>query len=430
MLDIHLIRTQPEQVREGLSRRGYAVDLDAFLEQDRLRRELIQTSESLKAERNRASAQIPAIRRSGGDPTELMAAMKEISERIKQIDQELAQVAQEQQIFLDGLPNLPADGVPAGGKENNQVVETFGAPPSFAFTPLHHVEIVERLGIIDYVRGAKLGGSGHWLYRGDGARLEWALLSYFMNEHQKDGYEMILPPHILNWACGYTAGQFPKFADDVFQIRDEEAERGFSHFLLPTSETALVNLYRDEVIDVESLPLKMFAYSPCYRREAGSYRAEERGMIRGHQFNKVEMFQYTRPDDSPRALRELIEKAAALMKGLGLHHRVSRLAAGDCSASMRETYDIEVWIPSMNGYKEVSSASNAGDYQARRGNIKYRDPGSGKLMFVHTLNASGLATSRILPALVEQFQQADGSVVIPAVLRPYLGGQEKLIPPR
>jgi len=428
MLDINLIRNHPDKVREGLARKGCDADLGAFLSEDRRRRELIQSGESLKAERNRASSRIPALRREGVDTSALLAEMKQISDRIKAIDEELASVKKSQQAFLEGLPNLPADGVPAGGKENNQVVSTFGDRPSFSFEPKHHVELVERLGIIDYARGAKLGGNGYWLYRGDGARLEWALLSYFMAEHHKDGYEMILPPHILTWESGYTAGQFPKFEEDVFQIRDEEAERGFSRFLLPTSETALVNLYRDEVIDVALLPLKLYAYSPCYRREAGSYRAEERGMIRGHQFNKIEMFQYTLPQDSDRALQELIGKAAALMEGLGLHFRISRLAAEDCSASMRETYDIEVWIPSMNGYKEVSSASNAGDYQARRGNIKYRDPQTGKLDFVHTLNASGLATSRILPAMVEQFQLADGSVVIPEVLRPYLGGQELLKP--
>lgn len=428
MLDINLIRNHPDKVREGLARKGCDVDLEAFLQEDRRRRELIQSGETLKAERNRASGQIPALRREGVDTSALLTEMKQISDRIKAIDEELTAVEKSQQAFLEGLPNLPADGVPAGGKENNQVVSTFGDRPSFSFEPKHHVEIVERLGIIDYARGAKLGGNGYWLYRGDGARLEWALLSYFMAEHHKDGYEMILPPHILTWESGYTAGQFPKFAEDVFQIRDEESERGFTRFLLPTSETALVNLYRDEVIDVTLLPVKLYAYSPCYRREAGSYRAEERGMIRGHQFNKIEMFQYTLPQDSDRALQELIGKASSLMEGLGLHHRISRLAAEDCSASMRETYDIEVWIPSMNGYKEVSSASNAGDYQARRGNMKYRDPQTGKLEFVHTLNASGLATSRILPAIVEQFQLADGSVVIPKVLRPYLGGQERLVP--
>ena len=245
MLDINLIRKDPEGVKEALSRKGFQVDFSAFLEEDRRRREMIQATETLKAERNRASSQIPQIRKAGGDVAAIMSSMKEVADRIKGIDEELALLEQSQKAFLDSLPNLPADGVPAGGKESNQVVDTFGEKPVFAFAPRHHVDIVETLGIIDYARGVKLGGNGYWLYRGDGARLEWALLSYFMDEHMKDGYEMILPPHILTYACGYTAGQFPKFSDDVFQIRDEDTERGFTHFLLPTSETALVNLYRE-----------------------------------------------------------------------------------------------------------------------------------------------------------------------------------------
>lgn len=254
---------------------------------------------------------------------------------------------------------------------------------------------------------------------------------------------MILPPHLLNYECGYTAGQFPKFQEDVFTLQERAgmgtsaeiakekadteksiAEHGFRQFLLPTAETALVNLHRDEILREDQLPLKYFAYTPCYRSEAGSYRAEERGMVRGHQFNKIEMFQYTKPEESDQALEELVHKAETLVQKLGLHHRVSKLAAEDCSASMTKTYDIEVWIPSMNDYKEVSSASSAGDYQARRGNMRYRRQADNKTDFVHTLNASGLATSRIFPAIIEQNQQADGSVIIPEVLRPFMGGQE------
>jgi seryl-tRNA synthetase len=246
-----------------------------------------------------------------------------------------------------------------------------------------------------------------------------------MEEHLADGYEMILPPHILNWQCGYTAGQFPKFKDDVFQLCRDDGDQ-FTHFILPTAETALVNLHRDEILDDTALPFKYFAYTPCYRKEAGSYRAEERGMIRGHQFNKIEMFQYALPGQAEAALQELVDKAARLVHKLGLHYRVSKLAAGDCGAAMRKTFDIEVWIPSMDDYKEVSSASDAGDYQARRGNIRYRDPAGGKLAFVHTLNASGLATSRIFPAIIEQYQQADGSVVIPEVLQKWMGSMKSI----
>jgi seryl-tRNA synthetase len=351
--------------------------------------------------------------------------MKQVSEQSKQIDEELSALNRQQQEFLDSLPNLPADDVVGGGKENNQVVSVFGQKPEFDFATRHHVDLVEQLGMIDYTRGAKLGGSGFWIYRKEGALLEWALLNYFMQEHLKDGYEMMLPPHILTYQCGYTAGQFPKFKDDVFQLRRDDGE-DFSHFILPTAETALVNLHRDEILDESTLPLKYFAYTPCYRKEAGSYRAEERGMIRGHQFNKIEMFQYALPEQSDAALEELVGKAARLVEGLGLHHRISKLAAGDCSASMIKTYDIEVWIPSMNDYKEVSSASNAGDYQARRGNIRFRRQATGKLEFAHTLNASGLATSRIMPALVEHYQQKDGSVIIPEVLRPWMAGRDRI----
>lgn len=255
--------------------------------------------------------------------------------------------------------------------------------------------------------------------------MEWALLNFFINEHLNDGYELILPPHMLNYECGYVAGQFPKFSDEVYWIQNPTSSD--RKFLLPTAETALVNLHRDEILSADELPKKYIAYTPCYRREAGSYRSEERGMIRGHQFNKVEMVQYTKPEDSDRAFQELVGKAERLVQELGLHYRLSRLAAGDCSASMARTYDIEVWIPSMGIYKEVSSASNARAYQARRGNIKYRDENR-KLQFVHTLNASGLATSRVMPAIVEQYQNADGSVTVPEVLRPYMGGVDVIRP--
>ena len=233
------------------------------------------------------------------------------------------------------------------------------------------MDLVTSLGLIDYERGAKIGGNGFWVYTGDGALLEWALLNYFIEEHLKDGYQFMLPPHILTYQCGYTAGQFPKFADDVFKIETGEVNDRMQ-FILPTAETVLINYHRDEILNEEDLPKKYFAYTPCYRKEAGSYRAEERGMIRGHQFNKVEMFQYTLPEDSEAALDELVNKAERLVQGLGLHHRVSKLAAQDCSDSMGKTYDIEIWIPSMNDYKEVSSCSNASDYQARRGNIRFR----------------------------------------------------------
>lgn len=428
MLDINLIRANPDAVAEKLAKKGVQIDFTEFLDLDRERRRLIQATEQLKAEKNKTSGLIPRMKKDGQDVQPVLARMKAINEEIRAGDEALSDLDRKQSEFLNSLPNLPADDVVAGDKENNQVIRVVGKKPEFSVPPRHHVDLVESLGLIDYTRGAKLGGSGFWVYTGDGARLEWALLNFFISEHLKDGYEMILPPHILNYQCGYTAGQFPKFKDDVFQLRKDDSDE-FSHFILPTAETALVNLHRDEVLDAASLPRRYFAYTPCYRKEAGSYRAEERGMIRGHQFNKIEMFQYTLPDQSDAALDELVGKAASLVEKLGLHFQVSKLAAGDCSASMMKTYDIEVWIPSMNDYKEVSSASNAGDYQARRGQIKYRSPETGKLEFVHTLNASGLATSRIFPAMLEQLQQPDGSILIPEVLRPWMDGRERLGPP-
>lgn len=435
MLDINLLRHDPEYVVNALAKRGKSIDLSAFLELDQERRHLIHEVETLKAEKNQQSKQIPLLKKKGEDTAGIMEEMKRLSEQIKSSEARLAALDDEQYHFMIGLPNLPADSVVAGGKDNNQCMKVFGEKPSFSFSPRHHVDLAESLGLIDYQRGAKLSGSGFWIYRGWGAILERALLNYFIDEHLKDGYEMLLPPHILLYECGLTAGQFPKFEDDVFQLRDrpgdeasDRKDAAFTRFILPTAETAIVNLYRDEILDEKELPKKFFALTPCYRREAGSYRAEERGMIRGHQFNKVEMFQFTTPEDSEAALSELIEKACRLLQGLGLHFRLSKLAAGDVSASMRETWDIEVYIPSMGGYKEVSSVSQAGDYQARRGNLRYRNEKTQKAEFMHTLNGSGLATSRVFPAILEQFQNEDGSVTIPEVLRPYMQGKEKLFP--
>lgn len=430
MLDIQLIRTEPEKVQAALAKRGYEVDFDEFLAKDKERRQIISSGEQLKARRNRVSGQIPVLKKKGEDVSEILKEMKEVSDAIKESDTRLDELQKEQKDFLESLPNLPADDVVAGGKENNEVIKVYGEKPAFDFEPQHHVDLAESLHMIDYVRGAKMAGSGNWIYSGWGARMEWALLNYFISDHLKDNYEMLLVPHMLNYDSGFTAGQFPKFEEDVFWMEaDEGAAKKNRHFLLPTAETALVNYYRDEIVDPEELPRKLFAYSPCYRKEAGSYRAEERGMIRGHQFNKVEIFQYATAETSEEAFEELCDKACQLMEGLGLHYRLSKLAAGDCSASMARTNDIEVWIPSMNDYKEVSSASNAYDYQARRGNMRYRQE-DGKLAFMHTLNASGLATSRVFPAILEQYQQADGSVIIPEVLRPWMGGAERIEAPK
>ena len=423
MLDIKLIRTNPDLVKANIKKREMDLDhvVDEILKLDGERRELTGKVEAMKAERNADTKKIPQMKKAGEDTTELMARMKALADQIKEADAELGKLEEAQQNLMLSLPNMPDENVVAGGKEQNEPIRYFKEQPKFDFEPKNHVELCEGLGMIDYQRGAKIAGNGGWIYRGAGARMEWALLNFFINEHLKDGYELILPPHMLNYECGYVAGQFPKFTDEVYWIQNPTSAD--KKFLLPTAETALVNLHRDEILTNEELPRKYIAYTPCYRREAGSYRSEERGMIRGHQFNKVEMVQYTRPDQSDAAFEELVMKAERLVQELGLHYRLSKLAAGDCSFSMARTYDIEVWIPSMGIYKEVSSASNARAYQARRGNIKYRGADK-KLHFAHTLNASGLATSRVLPAIVEQYQSAHGSVTVPEVLRPFMGGQE------
>lgn len=420
MIDIRLIRDNPDEVKAKIKKREMDLDgiVDEIREIDSKKREQLGKVEAMKAEQNAASKQIPQIKKAGGDASEIMAKMKELVAEIKEGDKVVAELEEKQKTLLLSLPNLPDDDVAAGGKEQNEPLHYFGEKPKFDFEMKNHVELCENLGLIDYERGAKIAGAGSWLYRGWGSRLEWALLNFFISEHIKDGYEFILPPHMLGYQCGYVAGQFPKFEDEVYWIANSTSND--KKFMLPTAETALVNIHRDEVLSKDELPRKYIAYTPCYRREAGSYRSEERGMIRGHQFNKVEMVQYTEDDKSDIAFEELVGKAESLVRKLGLHYRLSKLAAGDCSFSMARTYDIEVWIPSMEIYKEVSSASNARSYQARRGNIRYRGDDK-KMHFAHTLNASGLATSRVIPAIVEQYQNADGSVTVPEVLRPYMG---------
>ncbi|MBE6957571.1 MAG: serine--tRNA ligase [Ruminococcaceae bacterium] len=438
MLDIKKIKENPEAVKAGL--RAKEVDCDAvvdrILELDVQVRALKTSTETKTAEKNKLAkengklfGQKKGAEKKGEDTSAIdaqiaanMAASVAIDEAIAGDKVKLKELDEQFYTAMLSLPNLPDSDLLPGGKENNEPLRYIGEKHSFDFEPKHHVDLCTDLGLIDYERGVKLAGAGNWMYTGMGARLEWALLNYFIDTHTADGYDFILPPHMLEYQCGLTAGQFPKFADEVFKISNHPTEGGV-FYMLPTAEAALASVYRDEILTEADLPKKFFAYTPCFRREAGSHRADERGMVRGHQFNKVEMFQFTTAEGSDEAFEELVTKAEKLVAGLGLHFRTVKLAAGDCSASMARTYDIEILIPSMNGYKEVSSVSNARDYQARRGNIRYRRA-DGKIDFVHTLNGSGLATSRIFPAIVEQNQRADGSVVVPEVLRKYLGGLE------
>ena len=438
MLDIRKIKENPDAVKAGLKAKEVDCDaiIDRILELDVDIRALKTTSEGRTAQKNKLAKENgklygmkKGLEKKGQDTAEVDAKIAaNTCESIKLDEENAAELVKlnelnaEYRTAMLSLPNLPDADLLPGGKENNEPLRYIGEKHSFDFEPKHHVDICTNLGLIDYERGVKLAGSGNWMYTGMGARLEWALLNYFIDTHIADGYDFILPPHMLEYKCGETAGQFPKFADEVFKIANHPTENTV-FYMLPTAEAALASVYRDEILTEADLPKKFFAYTPCFRREAGSARADERGMVRGHQFNKVEMFQFTTAEGSDEAFEELVKKAENLVAGLGLHFRTVKLAAGDCSASMARTYDIEILIPSMNGYKEVSSVSNARDFQARRGNIRYRRA-DGKIDFVHTLNGSGLATSRIFPAIVEQNQRADGSIVIPEVLRKYLGGIE------
>ncbi len=406
MLDINKIRENKEEIKKSLLKKinEKDFDLDKIISLDNKRKSILTQAEALKAERNKHSKTKPS--------PEVIAKMKELGDKIKEFDNEFREVEKLLKEKLSELPNIVANDVVEGGKENNKVLRQFGKQPNFKFKAKDHVQLATDLDIIDYERAAKMSGAGFWVYKNQGAILEWALLNYFIDFHRKNKYTFLLPPFLLTEESAYTSGHLPKFRDDLFWTQDKLC-------LNATSEMMLGNYHRDEVISAEKLPLKYFAYSACFRREAGSYRKEERGMIRGHQFNKIEMFQFTLPEKSWEAFDELVKNAEKLTNGLGLHFQSVQLAARDMTSAMAKTIDIEVWIPSMGIYKEVSSASNALDYQARRGNVKFRR--DNKNEFLHTLNASGLATSRLIPAILEQNQQKDGSVKVPKVIQKYCG---------
>ncbi|MDX1503191.1 MAG: serine--tRNA ligase [Thermoanaerobaculia bacterium] len=421
MLSIESIRTQREAVAEALRKRMEEAEvtrqLDEIAELDVRRRSLIQEVEEARAERKRRSREYGEAIRAGRaverptdlpDPAEAEGRLREVEERLNDL--------------LRELPNLPAEDVVAGGKEANRVLRSWGEPPELA-EPIPHWEVAERLGLVDFERGVELGGSGFWIYTGAGAQLEWALLNFFIAENLRAGYTMLLPPHLVLPAAGVAAGQFPKFTEDVYHTTEP---RGL--FLIPTSETAIAGAYADEIFEADDLPAKLFAFTPCYRREKAGPHSDERGTVRGHQFNKVEIFQFVEAGDAAAALEEMVTHVEAMVAKLELHHRTSLLAAGDASAAMRKTLDVEVWLPSVGGYKEVSSVSWAGDYQARRAAIRYR-PREGKgTRFVHTLNGSALATSRVFPAVLEQHQRPDGSVRVPEALWPYSFGLREIGP--
>jgi len=417
MLDPKFLRENLEIVEQRLATRGGSVTLDRFRELDTRRRELLRETEALKAVRNAASEEISRIRdKSQAQPR--IAEMREVSAKIKTLDEELRRVDDELQGVLLTVPNIPHESVPIGTSEaDNLEVRKWGEPPRFGFTPKPHWEIGEGLGILDFERGAKLTGARFTLYRGAGARLERALINFMLDLHtERHGYEETLPPFMVNRESMTGTGQLPKFEEDLFRME------GTDYYLIPTAEVPVTNIHRGEILKGSDLPLSYTAYTPCFRKEAGSYGKDVRGLIRQHQFNKVELVKFAHPSTSYAELERLLADAEEVLRQLNLHYRVVELCTGDMGFSAAKTYDIEVWLPAQNTYREISSCSNFEEFQARRASIRFREDDRAKPEFVHTLNGSGLAVGRTLVAILENCQQEDGTVVVPEVLRPYMGG--------
>jgi seryl-tRNA synthetase len=422
MLDLRLIRKDPAGVQAKLRTKVAEIDLSNILELDEMIRAKKTEVETLKAKRNEASEVIGKKKRAGEDATALMEEIGRFAERIHALDHEVVALEEKINDALARLPNIPMDDVPVSpDPKDNVVVRSFGEKPTFSFPIKNHVELNDTLQCFDFQRGAKLTGSGWPIYKGDGARLEWALLNYMINYHVQNGYIQWMPPLAVKKEVLYAAGQLPKFANQQYSVMDGEQE----YFLIPTAEVPLNGLYMEEILPEEVLPLKYIAYTPCFRREAGAAGSTERGLIRVHQFNKVEMFAYTLPEKSSEMFEELVHNAEKIVEGLGLHCRSMLLTTGDMSFGSAKTIDVEVWLPGQNRYYEVSSISNCTDFQSRRSNARFRR-GKEKPQLVHTLNGSGLATSRLMVAIIENNQEADGSVRIPEALRPFMGGQQKL----
>lgn len=423
MLDIKFIRDHIELVQGKLAGRGGTAALDDLLRIDARRREVLHGLETLRAERNRASDEIALLKQRKQDvPPERFQTLKQVSQKIKNLEEDIKTIERETSDMLLTLPNLPHDSVPVGaGAEDNPVVRTWGEKPAFAFTPREHWDIGERLGILDFERAAKIAGARFSLYRGAGALLERALINFMLDLHTREhGYCEVLPPLMVNRQTMTGTGQLPKFEEDLFKLQ------GFDYFLIPTAEVPVTNIHQQEILDESALPLKYAAYTPCFRSEAGSYGKDTRGLIRQHQFNKVELVKFTRPDTSYDELELLLADAEEVLRRLNIHYRVTCLCTGDLGFSAAKTYDIEVWLPGQGVYREISSCSNFEDFQARRAGIRYRSAESKKTAFVHTLNGSGLAVGRTFVAVLENYQQEDGSVLIPEALRPYMHGMERI----
>lgn len=421
MLDIKMIRQNTDEIKERLATRGVKAEkIDALLEKDKRRRELLVETEGLKQKRNEVSAEIANAKRNKQDATDAIKEMREVGAKIKSLDEELEEVEATVKDMASRLPNLPNPTIPVGPDESANVeLRKVGTPREFDFEPKAHWDIGEDLGILDFDRGAKVSGARFVYYKGLGARLERAVYNFMLDEHAKEGYTEMLPPYIVNAQTMYGTGQFPKFKEDVYQVNEEDMT------LIPTAEVPLTNYYRDEVIPTEKLPVYFTALTPCFRSEAGSAGRDTRGLIRMHQFNKVEMVKFSKPENSYDELEKMTQNAGNIMEKLGLPYHVITLSTGDMGFSAAMTHDLEVWMPAQNKYREISSCSNCEDFQARRAHIQYRDE-NGKLNFVHTLNGSGLAVGRTVAAILENYQNEDGSVTVPEALRPYLGGLEKI----
>ncbi|MGM9885427.1 serine--tRNA ligase [Streptococcus hyointestinalis] len=424
MLDLKRIRTDFEAVSDQLATRGVSKDtLEELKALDQKRRDLLVTSEEAKAKRNTASAAIAQAKRNKEDASQQIAAMQELSATIKGIDKELAELDEAVQSIITTLPNIPAKDVPVGADEDENVeVRRWGTPRSFDFDVKAHWDLGEDLGILDWERGAKVTGSRFLFYKGLGARLERALYNFMLDEHAKEGYTEVIPPYMVNHDSMFGTGQYPKFKEDTFELADSD------YVLIPTAEVPLTNYYRGEIIDGQDLPIYFTAMSPSFRSEAGSAGRDTRGLIRLHQFHKVEMVKFAKPEESYDELEKMVANAENILQKLELPYRVITLCTGDMGFSAAKTYDLEVWIPAQNTYREISSCSNTEDFQARRAQIRYRDEADGKVKLLHTLNGSGLAVGRTVAAILENYQNEDGSVTIPEVLRPYMGGVEVIKP--
>ncbi|ABM29751.1 serine--tRNA ligase [Nitratidesulfovibrio vulgaris] len=422
MLDLKLLQKNPEVVAKALAMRHSDIDIATFTTLDTRRRALLTEVESLKSERNKASAEVAKAKRAGEDASALIERLGGVSERIKALDLEAEAVKSEQNDWMLTIPNIPHESVPEGRDENDNVeVLRWGTPRAFSFTPREHWDIGVALGGLDFERAGKLAGSRFTVYWKWAARLERALANYFLDTHiSANGYTEVLPPFMVNRKTMTGTGQLPKFEEDLFRLES------WDYFLIPTAEVPLTNLHADEILEEGDLPLGYTAQTPCFRSEAGSYGKDTRGLIRQHQFTKVEMVRFAHPERSFEELERMRGHAEALLQNLGLPYRVITLCSGDMGFSATKTYDLEVWLPGQDKYREISSCSNCGDFQARRANIRFRPAGGGKPEFVHTLNGSGLAVGRTLVAVLENYQQEDGSVIVPEVLRPYMGGLERI----